>query len=532
MTAFLHPSRRTLLKLALASGAVFGAAPLLGRRALAQPKTGGVLQLAVSETIDTLDTYTTNATLVRTMLHHVHGQLYTYSGEYGLIPDLAEGHEVSQDGLTWTFRLRPGVSFHDGSEMVAEDVLASWERFMSISPRAGSIAVGLEKVEAPDPHTVVFTFSQDPGPFLAKLSTPHTSFKIHPAAISRAAMGRPLEYAEMTGTGPFKLGEWKRGESLAMDRFEGYSTDTRYEGPDGLGGRRTAYLDQVVWNFIAEPGAQDAGLQTGRFHFADAVPVETRAQVEARAGFAGTIIKPLNWMNLMVNHHNPPLDDIRIRRAIQIGLDQELVLLAAIGDPDLTRLSPGLAFEEQEWFSTAGAEYYNRNDKEAARALVKEANYDGREIVLMTTRTLDNLYRGAVVIQQELQQIGLKVRLEVLDWAALIGHVTTLDLRPKWHLSSMEHSIRHDPFGWDTNFRSDKWTPYASAQMDGLLDEIARLRDHEARYAAFEKVQALFYEDVVNIKNGDYFGWHAHSAKLQGYRSFEGYLFWDTWLDA
>lgn len=527
----LKTSRRGMLKMALATGGAL-TLPAAGRRALAQtPVQGGVLQAAISETIDTLDAYSTSATLVRIILHHTAGSLYTYSANYGVIPQLAEGHEVSADGRIWTFRLRQGVTYHDGSVMVADDVVASWERFMNLSRLAKSLSTGLESVEATGPHEVVFTFAEDPGPFLPKLSTPHTMFKIYPAAISRAAADRPLEYEEMIGTGPYRFGEWRRGESLTLERFDGYAADTRFDGPDGLGGRQTAYLDQIVWNFVAEAGAQDAGLQSGRFHFADAVPVETRAMLEARAGFAGTIIQPLNWMNLMVNHHNPPLDDIRIRRAIQIGLNQELVLLAAIGDPELIRMQPSLAFTEQVWFNEAGAQYYNVNDKEQARALVAEAGYDGSEIVLMTTRTLENLYKGAVVVQQELQQIGLNVRLEVLDWAALIGHITNHDLRATWHLSSMEHSVRHDPYGWDVNFRCDKWTPYCNPAMDANLDEIARLRGQEERFGAFQKVQELFHEDVVNIKNGDYFGWHAHSDKLKGYKGYEGYVFWDTWLE-
>ncbi len=524
-------TRRSLLKMALATGGAMSL-PLVGRRAFAgEPVTGGVLQAAISETIDTLDAYSTSATLVRIMTHHTSGSLYTYSANYGVIPQLAEGHEVSADGRLWTFKLREGVAFHDGSELVAEDVVASWERFLNLSRLSKSLSAGLEKVEATGRYEVVFAFADDPGPFLPKLSTPHTMFKIYPAAISRAAADRQLEYAEMIGNGPYRFGEWRRGESLTLERFDGYVPDTRYDGPDGLGGRQTAYLDQIVWNFVAEPGAQDAGLQSGRFQFADAVPVETRSILESRPGFAGTIIQPLNWMNLMVNHHNPPLDDLRIRRAIQIGLNQDLVLLAAIGDPELTRMQPSLAFTEQEWFNEAGAQYYNQNDKEQARALVAEAGYDGAEIVLMTTRTLENLYKGAVVVQQELQAIGLNVRLEVLDWAALIGHITNQDLRATWHLSSMEHSVRHDPYGWDVNFRCDKWTPYCSETMDGYLDQIAQLRDFEDRFAAFEKVQGQFHEDVVNIKNGDYFGWHAHSDKLKGYKGYEGYIFWDTWLE-
>lgn len=493
-------------------------------------KFGGVLTCAINETVDAFDPLATAATIVRTMHSHLFESLYTYDSKFGLIPELATGYDVTEDGNTWTFTLLDGVKFHDGSTMVAEDVVASWNRFMKKARLASSIGGKVEKVYAPDSGTVVFQFSSNPGPFLEKLSQPHAAFKIYPAAIVEAAGDEALADDQFVGTGPFRMKEWRRGEALVMERFPDYRVDDRYDGPDGLGGRRTAYVDELVWTFISEPGTQEAGLRSGRFDIADSVPPEQRLSIEGTEGFAGTTLKPLNWLNIMVNHHNPPMDDLRIRRAVQIGVDRELIMLGTIGDPELIRLSPSLAFEEQVWANDAGAEYY-KNDKEEARRLIAEAGYDNQEIVLMTTRTLDSLYKSAVIYQQELQSIGLNVRLEVLDWAALLAHVQGEDLRPKWHLSSMEHSVRYDPSGWDTNFRSDKWTPYANPEMDGLLDEIATLREFEPRYEAFKDVQQIFYDDVVNIKLGDYFGWHARRSYVMGYKSFNGSVFWDVWLD-
>lgn len=511
---------------ALAGTAVLGSAPAFGQAA----KSGGKLNYAVNETIDAFDPLVTNATIVRTMHSHLFESLYTFDAKFGLIPELAKGLDVSADGKIWTFTLIEGAKFHNDATMVADDVVASWERFLKLSRLAKTVGAGVSKVHAPDERTVVFEFSAEPGPFLEKLSAPHAAFKIYPRSIVEAAGDQPLKDDQFVGTGPFKLKEWRRGESLVMERAPNYRVDERYPGPDGLGGRRTAYLDEVVWNFVSEQGTQEAGLRSGRFDLADSVPPELRASIEGTAGFAGTILKPLNWINTMVNHHNPPMDDPRIRRAVQIGIDREMVMLGTLGDPEMMRLSPSLAFEEQVWASKAGAEFY-KTDKDEARKLIAEAGYANQEIVLMTTRTLDKLYKSAVLIQQELQGIGLNVRLEVLDWAALLAHVTSAELRPKWHLSSMEHSVRHDPSGWDLNFRSDKWTPYANPKMDSLLDDISRLREFNPRYAAFEGVQQIFHEDVVNIKIGDYFGWHAHRADVKGYKSFNGSVFWDVWLD-
>ena len=249
-------------KRAVASGA--GAVAIIALvTALALPssawsqKQGGTLNLATSQTIDTLDANTTSTVLVRTMHEHTHGQLYVYDAKYALIPDLAESHTISADRKAWTFKLRGSVVFHDLSTLDAGDVVTSWNRFVAVSPSAKQIAKDVASVKAADPMTVVFEFKVDPGLFLENISKPQAMFKIYPREIAEKAMDRPLHLEEMIGTGPYKFTQWDRGKSLTMERFDKYAADQRYPGPNGLGGRKTAFLDKIVWNSVAEAG--DAG---------------------------------------------------------------------------------------------------------------------------------------------------------------------------------------------------------------------------------------------------------------------------------
>ncbi|MSP49929.1 MAG: hypothetical protein EXQ95_11480 [Alphaproteobacteria bacterium] len=495
------------------------------------PKGGGTLNLATNQTINVLDANTTSVTIVRTMHEHTHGQLYVYDSKYALIADLADSHTISPDRKTWTFKLRGNVVFHDQSTLDAGDVVASWNRFVAVSPVGKQTSKGVTAVKATDPMTVVFEFEADPGLFLENISKPHTMFKIYPREIAEKAADRALHFEEMIGTGPYKFAQWERGKSLTMERFDKYAADQRHPGPNGLGGRKTAYLDKIVWHFVAEAGAHEAGLRSGRFDMADNIPLEMKESLEKEKGFTGTVIKPFAWINMMVNHHNAPMNDLRVRRAVQIGLDQSLIMLAAIGNPAMIRLSPGIAFDEQEWSNKEGSQYYAKNDKVEAKKLLAEAGYKGEPVTMMTTRTIEYMYKSAVVIQQELQSIGMNVKLEVMDWAALLGHITNKTLRPKWHLTSMGHSLRHDPTGWDLNFRSDQWTPHQNAEMDKWLDALGQERDFKKRHAAFANIQRIFHEDVVNIKHGDFFAWHAHRDYVKGYTSFEGFILWNVWLD-
>ena len=501
----------------------------------ASAKFGGTIHIATNNNPDTLDVYSTSTDIVRTMHYHTHEQLYVYNEKFDVIPQLAESHTVSPDGRLWTFKLRKGVLFHNLKELTAEDVVASWKRWMNVSnasleykPKEGR---GIKEVRSVGKDTVVFEFLANPGPFINKLSKPRALFFIYPKEISEKASDRKLKVEEMIGSGPFKLTEWKRGESVTMTRFNEYKPDNRYDGPRGYGGNRTAYVDKVVWNIVSESGAQEAGLRAGRYHVADGVPSEMKDSIEADPNLTGVIIKPLDWLNMMVNHHNPPMDNPKVRRAVQIALDQSLIMLAAIGNSDLIRLDPGLCFKEQVWHNEEGAEYYNVNDPEKAKMLLQEAGYKGEEIVLMTNTTIDNMFKSAPVVQQQLKAIGMNVRLEVMDWAAELGHITNKKLWPKWHLASMSHGTRFDPTGWYRNFYCDEWTPYCSADMDKWLDTLAEKRDFNERYEAFKNVQRIFHTDVVNIKHGDYFGWHALSKKVKDYSEWEGYNFWNVWLE-
>lgn len=491
---------------------------------------GGTLNVATTQGVDTLDPYSTSVTIVRHMYTHTHEMLFTYGEDYDVIPQLVDSYSINEDGTVWTLNLRQGVLFHNLKEMTAEDVLASWERYINVSFQGQTHAEKGVVMNKIDTYTITFEFPEDPGPFLSDLAQLHGLFVIFPKEIAETTHDRRLEITEMIGTGPYRFTEWRRGESVTMERFEGYVPDERFDGKSGFGGYRTAYLDRIVWSIVPEPGAQEAGLRSGRYDIADGVPAELKDTLEELPTIKGMLTQPL-WINTMVNHYNPPLDDLRIRRAIQISFDNRMVMLSATGNADLIRLDPGIAFKEQVYNSQVGSEYYNVNDQEQAKKLLAEAGYDGEEIVYMTTTDNDYMIKSAIVIQQQLQQIGLNIRLEVMDWPALLSHITNHELRPNWHLSSMGHTTRFDPNGWYRNFISDAWTPHSNEEMDYWLNKVATVRDFDERYDAFTNVQRIFYEDVVNIKHGDFFRWHAIQSFVEGYDFSEGYRFWDVWFD-
>jgi ABC-type transport system substrate-binding protein len=226
--------------------------------AAAQLKTGGTLRYAYAAGPGTLDPYVSSSAVELEVIHHLFEALVTIGEKYETKPMVAEGWQITDDAKTFTFKLRRGIRFHDGSTLTSADVLASFERYRRISPNA-VVLNDVKSVEAPDANTFIVKLNKTNAVFVEILKSPVYPFVILPKGQKDKA---PRE-VDIIGTGPFKLGEWVKDSHLVLQRFDGYVPNTSYAGNDGYAGRRTVYLDAVRYAFIGEPNARVAALQAG-----------------------------------------------------------------------------------------------------------------------------------------------------------------------------------------------------------------------------------------------------------------------------
>ena len=485
------------------------------------PRAGGVLKLAMIGEPPTLDAHLTTATITYNVMWHVYETLYTLDRNYEPAPMLAEGHTVSDDGRRYTIALRRGVKFHHGKELTAADVVASLMRWARLQTAGKVIWKNVEALEARDPYTVVFHLKGPTGSLLYGLSSPFAA--IYPSELVEAAGDGTLK--SHVGTGPFRFVEHKPDRHIRLARFKEYVA--RAEPPNGYGGKRTAWVDELLFLPTPDLSVRTAGLETGDYHFADQIKQDQYERLSRIPALELSIIKFGFWPTAVLNHRQGLMTNKKLRQAMQATLDSEPILAAAIGNKEFYRVDGSVFQKELFWHSTVGLEAYNQRNKDKARRLLKEAGYTGQPVRWLTTQEYDYMYKSALVARQQLEEVGFKIDLQVLDWATLVQRRGKAEL---FDVFSTGYPVNFDPAlfiplqcewpGW-----------WCHEEKERLMVDLARETDVRKRKAIVDRIQAIFYEDVGRIKFGDVFLFRAARRELRGdFRTRAGLHFWNAWL--
>ena len=485
------------------------------------PRMGGVLKVASIGEPPTLDIPMSTATLVYEIMWHVNESLFTYDKGFNPVPLLAESHAVTDKGLRHTITLRKGVKFHNGKEMTSADVVPSLRRWGRVASIGRSLWKYVESVDAKDPYTVVISLKQPSASLIYGLSEPHAA--VYPKeSIDAAGEGQLKEFI---GTGPYRFVEHKPDRHIKLARFKDYSA--RAEPPSGFGGKRTAWLDEILFLTVPDTAVRLAGVETGEYHHAMFVKQDSYDRVKALPALEPRIVKPRGWAVAVLNHKAGPMMQKKLRQAVQAALDMEPILAGGFGSRDFYRLDPGLFFPEQPWHSTASSKLYNQHDKDKARRLVKEAGYTGQPIRWVTTREYEFMYKNALVAKQQLEDVGIAVDLQVVDWATLNHRTEKPEL---WEVFSTGFVFSADPAN-HVAFRCTFQGWWCNEEKERLLGELQVEMDGKKRKAIVDRLQTVFYEEVGSVKLGDYFTLDVARRDLRGeFRTAPRLYFWNSWL--
>ena len=487
------------------------------------PRMGGVLKAAMIGEPPSLDLHWTTAVITQQIAWHVYEALYTYDRNFVPIPMLAEGHTVSDGGRRYTITLRKGVRFHNGKEMTAADVVPSLNRWGKIATPGKPLWKNVEAVEAKDAYTVVIHLKEPSGSLLFGLGRPNAGAAIYPKEVVDAAGDAQIK--DFIGTGPYRFVEHKPDRHIKLSRFKDYRA--RAEAPEGYGGKRTAYTDEILFIPVPDVAVRLAGVETGEYHFAQQIKPDQYDRIKGLAAVEARIVKPYGWITAVPNHKEGLMAGKKLRQAFLAALDMEPVMGAAMGNKDFYRLDGAVFFPEQAlWYSTTSAALYNQRDKDKARRLLKEAGYAGQPVRWITTKEYEWMYKSALVAKQQLEEVGFKIDLQVLDWATLVQRRNKPEL---FDVFSTGFTFTADPAlatalqcGWPGAWCQD--------EKDRLMQDLLREADPKKRKALIERIQAIFYDDVGRIKFGDYFLLDVIRKDLRGFRSTPELFFWNTWL--
>jgi len=404
-----HPRRSLAL-------AAFSVASLAATAASAQftcPKKGGNLVFAQEAKVNSLDQHTSSTISTRNIAMNMFEALMTRDENMAPIPELAETVTEAPDGMSYTFKLRQGIKFHNGKEMTTDDVVASFDRYKKVGIDRSILDV-VEKWEAPDKTTFILRMKTAQPTFLENFS----SFSVPIVIVPKENADAAAMQLKPVGTGPWEFVEFVADSHVKLKRFEGYVPDPRSKDIDGFGGHKVACLDTVTFRIVTEAGARVAGLETGEFHGAEDVPAKAQARLKGNANIS---LKPLQnfWVQIAVpNTSAPPTDNVKVRQAIQAALDMEEIMEAATDGA--FRLNIGLQYPGQPFYTEAGKNTYNLKDKEKAKKLLAEAGYKGEKVVLLTNKDYSNMYTAALVMSEQLKAAGINAELLVLDWPATV----------------------------------------------------------------------------------------------------------------
>lgn len=464
-----------------------------GAADLAAGRRGGSLKVALTGDPPNLDLHQTTDSIVLLVVSHMYETLFTWDADYRAVPLLAETHEVSHDALLHRVTLRQGVTFHNGEEMRASDVVASIKRWGAISGLGEGLLDVTEEIIEVDTHTIEFKLSAPFGTFAMALSRQLQGCAIYPKSVLYGSSDTALSV--FVGTGPYRLTEWLPDQHILMERYPDYAAPSGE--PDGYAGTKAQLLDAIEFVPVPNEASRIAGMQAGDYHFVETASPD---QLPALTGSEIVTVETLpadSWLNIVLNLRSPVLEDPRVRRAIQTALDHEAIMLAAFGE-GFYELTPELVPGAATWYSDAGSEYFNQHNPDDARRLLEEAGYDGASIRMMTTQEVQQEYNATLTMQQQLEAVGFTVELQVYDGATLSDRRNDESL---WEMYTASASFRPDPIMRNLTSSATGW--WEDDAKDQLLAELQAESDYDTRFVIWEQVQRQFYEDVPRLKIGN-----------------------------
>ncbi len=353
---------------------------------------------AVASTFTTTDPYDANDTLSQAMAKSFYQGLYGFDKDMKMIPVLAESHEVSKDGLVYTIKLRKGIKFHDGTDFKADAVKANFDRVTNPDNKLKRYGLysNIAKTEVVDDYTARITLKTPFSAFINNLAHP-SGVMISPAALKQYG-SKDIAFHPV-GTGPFKFVEWKATDYLKVARNENY-------WKKGL-----PKVDSITWKPVIDSNTRGAVMQTGEAQFTFPVPYELADTLKAKPELELVAAPSIVLRYLSMNTQQKPFDNPKVRQAIAYAINKEAVAKVAFN---------GYA-APAEGVVPAGVEYSVKigpwpYDVAKAKQLMTEAGYpNGFETELWSAYNHTIAQKVTQVLQQQLQQIGIRTKITLLE---------------------------------------------------------------------------------------------------------------------
>jgi len=494
------------------------------------PHVGGEFVFGQEANVNSLDQPASSTISTRNIAMNIFETLMTRDENNNPITDLAESYVESPDRLTYTFKIRQGVKFHNGKPMTSADVLASFDRYNKLGLERGMFK-NVASWDAPDASSFVIHMKQAQPTFIEQIS----SFSVPIIVIPAELKDDPAMQLRIVGTGPWQLVDFTPGSQVKLKRYDGYTPNTKYEERTGFGGYKQACFDTVVFRIVTEPGTRVAGLKTGELQGVEDLP--TKSLEDLKKDKNVTVVPLPNWwIQIAVPSISaPPTDNLLVRKAIQAALDMDEIMDAATDGN--YKLNVGFQYPNQPSYTDAGKETYNIKNPELAKKYLKEAGYNGEPLILLTNKDYTSMYNAALVMSEQLKAVGINAELLVLDWPASIqkqekevegwnffftGYGTQPALGP---LATMKF------FAPPTNIGSHPKDNVADPDLLAPFSDMVNQPKPEDRQAAYAKMQKIILDKAYALPFGSLTKVQATRANVKGFKPFRIPRFSNVWIE-
>lgn len=449
--------------------------------------------------------------------------LVTADADLQVQPMLAESYVVSDDSLEYTFTLRDGVKFQDGSDLDADDVVASMNRWTRVSVAAQEAFAGSEWTKVDDKN-VKLTVTAPSFLHLLYLSQVSTAYPaILPTEVLDKVGDGPIEeITDIIGTGPYKLTEWDADQKVVIEKWDEYQSRT--EPSSGRAGAKEATLKEVVFNFVPDASTRTLGLQSGQYDATTELPFDSLDQFKDDENIVldTYMVGPINLV--YSDDESSPFSNVINRQAINTGLDRDPIMLSAVGSKDLYDLVHHNMTLGQKaiWDTEVGKADFNKADVAKAKEMLKEGGYTGEQVTVLANKDYSEAYNGAVVVVEQLKGMGVDATLDAYEWGAFSEKYR--ERRDEWDLVVFPFGTELDPTQ-TIGFLPTRAGYFDGPELQALLAQFRGAPTQAEASALFDDMQAWVEETRPMSRIGDAHNVYAANKDLDP-AWFDGHFMW------
>ena len=455
---------------------------------------------------------TTTAYIVRDFGYMIFDTLLAEDANFKIQPQMAEW-KVSDDKLTYTFTLRDGLKWHDGAPVTAEDCVASLKRWGKLDGMGQKLMDFTASIEATDAKTITLKLKEPYGLVLESIGKPSSIVPfMMPKRLAETPTDKPLP--ELIGSGPFKFvpAEFQPGVKAVFEKNKDYVP--RKEPASWTSGGKVVKVDRVEWITMADAQTAVNALQSGDIDFMEVPSFDILPVLEANPDIKVETLNKLGSQTVgRMNFLLPPFDNVKVRRAAFLALNQKDVLDALVGNPKYYKICGAVFVCDTPLATDVGSESLVKgNGMAEAKKLLAESGYDGTPIVIMAPGDVVTLKAQPIIAAQLLREAGFKVDVQATDWGTVISR--RAGMKPvkeggwnmfftNWVAADVINPVANVCIGGKG--KNGGWFGWAEdAKVEELRDQFVRATSPDEQKKIAAEIQKEVYDQVIYIPLGQF----------------------------